>query len=127
MTQRSVTRLRLALWAGAALWSLLLAAGFIAPGGWVWGMAGPIGHIENYMISLWCVALVLAPVLAARAPLERTGVIQVYGLGLLAIAVSSIRNEPLELLSDAVPLGAVLISAGLVLWAHPERARLWTI
>ncbi len=30
-----VRRLRTALVAGAGLWSLLLAIGFVAPGGWV--------------------------------------------------------------------------------------------
>jgi hypothetical protein len=49
-TARGAGRLRVALLAGAAVWLLLLVVGFVAPGGWVWGMAGPIGHIENYMI-----------------------------------------------------------------------------
>src|SRR3954471_1600535 len=75
---RSATRLRLALWAGAVVWLLLLVVGFFAPGGWVWGMAGPIGHMENYMISLWLVGLVLAPLLASRDPLKQTSVIQIY-------------------------------------------------
>src|SRR5204862_7561517 len=51
----SVQGLRLALWVGAAVWLCLLIVGFFAPGGWVWGLAGPIGHIYNYVISLWLV------------------------------------------------------------------------
>ena len=57
--------LRVTLVVGAAMWLLLLVVGFFAPGGWVWGMPGPIGHIENFMISLWLVTMVLAPLLAA--------------------------------------------------------------
>ena len=44
-------RLRAALWIGAALWLALLAVGFTAPGGWTWGLTGPVGHIENFMIA----------------------------------------------------------------------------
>lgn len=123
----SPVRLRVALLLGAVLWGGLLAVGFVAPGGWVWGMAGPIGHIENYMISLWFVTLVLAPLLACRRPSERTGVIQVYLLGVLAIVVSSFRGEDFELLSDGVPLAASVLTIGLVLWSHPERRILWQL
>lgn len=45
----SFRRLRAALGVGAATWFGLLAVGFVAPGGWSWGMPGPIGHIENFM------------------------------------------------------------------------------
>jgi hypothetical protein len=117
--------LRVALLIGAALWLLLLAVGFVAPGGWRWGMAGPVGHTWNYMISLWFVALVAAPILAAANPLERTPAIQLYLLGILGIAVSTIRAEPLGLLNDGVPLSACALSAGLVFWAHPSRSRIW--
>jgi hypothetical protein len=41
-------RLAVALVVGATIWLVLLVAGFFAPGGWTWGMAGPVGHIENY-------------------------------------------------------------------------------
>src|SRR5260370_23121335 len=78
---------------GAAIWLVLLVAGFFAPGGWTWGMAGPVGHIENYMISLWLVILVAAPLLAARAPLQRTAVIQVYLLGVLGVVMSTPRTQ----------------------------------
>ncbi len=125
-TARS-TRLRAALRVGAAIWGFLLLVGFFAPGGWVWGMAGPIGHIENYMISLWFVVLVLAPLLAARDPLGRASAIQVYLLGTLAIAASTIRADQLKLISDAPPLLAVALTAGLVFWSHPERPRLWRV
>lgn len=119
-------RLRLALRIGAGIWLCLLVVGFFAPGGWKWGMAGPIGHMQNYVISLWLVTLVLAPVIASRGPLERTAAIQMYLLGLLAIALSTFRGSPLELklISDGPPLLAVAISAGAVLWSHPKRASL---
>lgn len=123
----AVGRLRLALGVGAALWLVLLVVGFFAPGGWVWGMPGPIGHMENFMISLWLVALVLAPLLAWRDPLGRVPAIQVYLLGILAIVVSTIRGEPPELISDAPTLLAAVIAGGLVLWAHPERSALWRV
>ena len=122
---RAVGRLRVALGVGAAIWLSWLVVGFLAPGGWVWGMPGPIGHIENFMISLWLVALVLAPLLAARDPVERTPTIQVYLLGLLAIAASTIRGEPPEWVSDAPPLIAAGLAAGLVIWAHPARRKLF--
>ena len=118
------TKLRATLVVGAAVWLLLLVVGFFAPGGWVWGMPGPIGHIENFMISLWLVTLVLAPLLAAREPLARTTGIQVYLLGVIAIAASSVRGEHLELVSDAPPLLAATVAAGLVIWTHPSRRRL---
>lgn len=120
-------RLVWALRAGALLWLLLLAVGFVAPGGWVWGMAGPIGHIENYMISLWFVGLVLAPFIASRDPLKRTSAIQLYGLAILAIVVSTIRNEQLKWVSDAPPIVAAAIALGVVWWAHPDRAWLTRI
>lgn len=122
---RAVGRLRVALGVGVAIWLTLLVVGFLAPGGWVWGMPGPIGHIENFMISLWLVTLVLAPLLAARDPLARTPTIQVYVLGLFAIAVSTIRGETPEWISDAPPLLAAGLATGLVIWAHPDPRRLF--
>ncbi len=121
----SSARLRAALGLAALVWAALLAVGFVAPGGWVWGMAGPIGHMENYMISLWFVTLVVAPLLAWREPLQRTAAIQLFLLGVLAVVVSSLRNEPPKLISDAPPLLAAALTAGAVIWAHPERPRLW--
>lgn len=125
----SGNRLRLALRIGAAIWLVLLMVGFFAPGGWTWGMAGPIGHMENYVISLWLVALVLAPFIASRAPLEQTAAIQIYLLGLLAIALSTFRGNPPEfkVIADVPPLLAVALSIGLVFWSHPERSRLLRI
>lgn len=113
--------LRVALLAGVAIWGFLLIVGFLAPGGWVWGMAGPIGHMQNYMISLWLVGLVLAPLLASRDPLGRTAAIQVYLLAVLAIVASTIRNDQLKWISDAPPIVAATIAFGLVVWAHPDR------
>ena len=110
---------------GAATWLVLLVAGFFAPGGWTWGMAGPVGHIENYMISLWLVTLVVTPLLAARAPLQRTTAIQVYLLGILGVVLSTFRAEPPKLIADAPPLIAAALAIGLVLWAHPQRALLF--
>ena len=119
---RAASGLRLALRAGAIVWLLLLVVGFFAPGGWVWGMAGPIGHIENYMISLWLVGLVLAPLLASRDPLGRTGVVQVYLLALVAIVVSTFRGEALKWIADGPPLAVVALSFGAVVLTHPERS-----
>lgn len=119
-----VGRLRLALRVGAAIWLFILVAGFFAPGGWTWGMPGPIGHMENYVISLWLVALVLAPLLASRDPQRHHAAILVYLLGIAAILLSTIRGEPPKLISDAPPWVAALISVGLLVWAHPQPARL---
>ena len=88
-------------------------------------MAGPIGHMENYMISLWAVSLVLAPLLASRDPLRRTGIIQMYLLGVLAIVVSTFRGEELKWIADAPPIVAAIIAFGLVVWLHPDRSALW--
>ena len=125
MSHQEARALRLALRMGAVLWLLLLLVGFFAPGGWTWGMPGPIGHIENFMIGLWFVTLVVAPLLASRDPLAHGGVILMFLSGLLVIALSSIRREELELAGDALPIGAAMLSAGLVIWNHPQRARLW--
>jgi hypothetical protein len=124
---RSTGRLRLALALGAAVWFLLLGVGFIAPGGWAWGIPGPVGHMQNYVISLWFVTLVIAPLLAWRKPLQQSAAIQIYLLGILAIVVSTFRGNPpdLKLIADGPPLTAATVTAGLVLWAHPRRALLW--
>ena len=119
--------LRVALLVGAGIWAFLLIVGFFAPGGWTWGMAGPIGHMENYLISLWAVGLVLAPILASREPLGRTSAIQLYLLSVLAIVVSTFRGEQLKWISDAPPLVAAAIAIGLVVWLHPERSALWRL
>ncbi len=118
-------RLRIALGFGAFLWLFLLFVGFVAPGGWHWGWQGSIGHMINYMIALWLVTLVLSPLLAMRDPLHSTAVIQLYFLGMVGVIFSSIRSEHPEFLSDGVPLIAVLLCIGAVLWAHPARSRLW--
>jgi len=118
-------RVRVALWVGAGLWLLLLVAGFFAPGGWTWGLPGPIGHMENYVISLWLATLVLAPLLAARAPSSGLMAMRVYALGVLAIVISTIRGEEPKLLADGPPLVAAIISLGLLLWALPSPSRLW--
>src|SRR6266536_3198677 len=98
-TQRA-RGLRMSLGAGGIIWLLLLVVGFAAPGGWTWGMPGPIGHIENFMIGLWFVTLVIAPLLASRDPLGRTSAIQVYLLAVLAIVASTVRGEALKWISD---------------------------
>jgi hypothetical protein len=116
-------RLRVALGVGAAVWLLLLIAGFFAPGGWTWGMPGPVGHMENYVISLWFVSLVLAPILAARDAERQPGVVLIYMCGILAILVSTLRGEPPKVISDAPPWSAAVLSVGLLAWAHPRPWR----
>ncbi|MFN8632247.1 MAG: hypothetical protein U0893_00225 [Chloroflexota bacterium] len=125
--RRSGLALKIALRAGAAIWLLLLLAGFFAPGGWTWGLAGPIGHMENYMISLWLVGLVLAPGLASADPLRRTATIQVYLLAVLAIVASTWRGEPLKWIADAPPLVVAAACIGGVFYAHPDRGALLRI
>ena len=115
----NVARLRVALCIGAALWLLLLLAGFFAPGGWTWGNPGPAGHMQNYVISLWFVALVLAPLFAARDPERNSGALVVYLMGVAAILVSTIRGEPPKLIADAPPWAAAILSVGLVAWSRP--------
>jgi len=118
-------RTRIALGFGAFLWLFLLLVGFVAPDGWHWGWQGSIGHMINYMISLWFVTLVLAPLLAMRDPLHSATVIQLYFLGMAGVILRSIRSEHPEFLSDGVPLVVVLFSIGVVLRAHPAPSRLW--
>ncbi len=113
-------RLRVALGVGAAIWLLLLTAGFFAPGGWTWGMPGPVGHMENYVISLWFVSLVLAPILAARDTERQAGVVLIYMCGILAILVSTLRGEPPKVISDVPPWSAAVLSVGLFAWSHPR-------
>ena len=120
-------RVQTVLLVGAAIWLLLVVVGFFAPGGWVWGLPGPVGHSYNFMISLWVVGLVRAPILASRAPFERTAAIQVYLLAVIGMCVSSIRGEPPEWISDAPMFLAAVISIGLVVWAYPDRGVLLRI
>jgi hypothetical protein len=110
--------------AGAAVWLFLLVVGFFAPGGWTWGMAGPVGHIYNYTISLWLVGLVCAPLLASADPLGRTSTIEVYLLAIVAIVASTFRGEPLKMIADGPPLIAAVLTFGAVLLAHPNPVRL---
>lgn len=127
MTAAAEGRVRRALWIGAALWLLLLLAGFFAPGGWTWGIPGPVGHMENYVISLWLATLVLAPVLAARDPSGGLPATRIYVLGILAIVISTIRGETPKLIADGPPLIAALISLGLLVWALPRPSALWRV
>ncbi len=86
-------------------------------------MAGPIGHIENSVISLWFVTRAVAPLLAARPPaspyIDDPGA-SARGPGHRR---ESWRAEPLDLLSEGVPLAAAALAAGLLIWAHPQHAR----
>jgi hypothetical protein len=116
--------LRVALWSGAAIWLVLLGVGFFAPGGWTWGMAGPIGHIENYMISLWFVALVIEPALAAREPAVHTSAVQLYLLAILAVCVSTFRGDQLKWIADGPPLAVAAVCIAAVLATYPDRAAL---
>jgi hypothetical protein len=124
MRTESYRRVHIALGVGAVIWLALVVVGFFAPGGWQWGMAGPIGHIENYMISLWVVTLVLAPLLATRDVSRGDGMIRVYLLGILAIVLSTFRAEDLKPIADAPPLIVAVLTAGSVLLTHPNRPSL---
>lgn len=124
---KALRGLRIALWGGAAVWLALLIVGFFAPGGWTWGMAGPIGHMQNYMISLWLVGLVCAPALAARQPAARTAAIQLYLLAILAVCVSTFRGEQLKWIADGPPLAVAAVCIAAVLLTHPDRATLFQI
>ena len=117
--------LSMALRVGAILWFLLLGVGFFAPGGWQWGLPGPVGHMENYVISLWFVGLVAAPLLASRDPLGNTSAVQVYALAILAIVLSTVRGEPPKWISDAPPLLLAALTLGSVVATHPRRSVLW--
>jgi hypothetical protein len=117
----AVGGVRLALRAGAVVWLLLLVAGFFAPGGWVWGMAGPVGHVYNYVISLWLVGLVIAPILASVDPARRTSAVQIYLLAVLGIVVSTVRGEQLKMIADGPPLVAAAVCIGAVVLCHPRR------
>ena len=117
-------RARFALRFGAVVWFALLLAGFFAPGGWTWGMAGPVGHMENYVISLWLVSLVLAPLIASRNPERDHAAVVVYLLGVAAILVSTIRGEPPKVISDVPPWAVAILTVGLLVWSHPQRSRL---
>ena len=124
ITATSAQRLSTVLGATACVWLVLLLVGFFAPGGWSWGQAGPFGHIQNYMISLWLVTLVIAPVLAARAPLTRASAIQVYLLGVLGVVLSTFRAEQPKLIADVPPLLTAAVTIALVTWAHPRPSDL---
>lgn len=74
--------------------------------------------MKNYVISLWIVVLVLAPLLAAGDPERYAGAIHVYVLGILAILISTIRGEMPKLISDAPPWAAAAVALGLLVWAR---------
>jgi len=112
-----VARLRLALGVGAAVWLYLLLAGFVTPGE-TWEMALPIRRMASYAGSLWFVTLVLAPLLACRDPFRHRGAMQVHLVGVLAVIVSTFLAGRPEVRSDAAPIAAAVLSAGLVLWAY---------
>lgn len=81
----------------------------------------------NYLITFWVVTLVFAPLLALRDPLQRTVAIQIYFLGLLGIAISTLRGERPTITSDAIPLALVALSVSIVVWSHPQRSALWHV
>jgi hypothetical protein len=114
----SVGKLRVALGVGAAIWLFLLAAGLVEPVGWAGGLTRPIGRTENYVIWLWVVTLILAPLLACRHPLRYRGAVDVYLLGVLSVIVSTFLAGAPEIPGDAAPIAAALLSAGLMLWAR---------
>ncbi|MFN8524790.1 MAG: hypothetical protein U0821_16970 [Chloroflexota bacterium] len=124
MSRGGTTGLRAALLAGAAIWLLLLIVGFFAPGNWTWGLPGPVGHMMKFMIALWFVILVVVPTLAAVAPERGRQATQIYLLGCLAMLVATVRFDEFVWLSQGSLYVTVLLTAGSVVWAHPDRRSL---
>jgi hypothetical protein len=114
-------RLRLALGLGAAIWCFTLVRGFVVVNGWTSLMPGPISITSFYMVALWLVTLVLAPLLAFRNPVRHRAALDVYLLGVLAVLgatfVARLEGDLPMFLGGGVPIAAAL-TAGLVLWAY---------
>jgi len=103
---------------GAAVWLLLLVAGFVLPGAWAWGQTGAAGHIDRFMVMLWLVTLVVAPLLACRDPHRFRAAMDVYLLGVLGIVLADFHEEPPWLFTHARYIAGAALTSGLVLWAH---------
>ena len=116
-------RAALALRVGALIWLLTLATGFLVPAGWRWGLPGLYGHINNFMITLWLVGLIAAPLLASRGAHSGRSAAQVYLLANLAVIVASLPRE-FTLLHEGLPIALGLLCSAWVLAVHPERLRL---
>jgi hypothetical protein len=116
-----VGRLRLALGLGAAIWCLTLVSGFVVVNGWASLMPGPISIASSYVVALWLVTLVLAPLLAFRNPVRHRAALDVYLLGVLAVLgttfIARLEGDLPMFLGGGVPIAAAL-TAGLVLWAY---------
>jgi hypothetical protein len=114
-------RLRLALGLGSAIWCFILVSGFVVADSWTSLMPRPINVTGLYMVALWLVALVLAPLLACRDPVRHRAALDVYMLGVLAILgatfLGRLQAELPVFLGGGVPIAAAL-AAGLVLWAY---------
>ena len=98
----------------------MLVAGFLAPAGWQWGLPGLYGHINNFMITLWLVGLVAAPLLASTDRTSGRSAAQVYLLANLAVIVASLPR-PFTLVNEGVPIGVGLLCSAALLYFHPER------
>jgi hypothetical protein len=123
MSQRSTALSRpaaLTLWVGAAVWLTLLIVGLLVPAGWKWDLPGLYGHINRFMISLWAVGLVAAPLLAWRAGTGGRAAAQVYLLANLAVILSSVQG-PLDPRNEGVPIAVALLNLLCLLRFHPER------
>ena len=120
---RLPARARLALWLSAAIWLLVLITGFLVPAGWRWGLPGLYGHINNFMITLWLVAMVAAPLLASRGVRAGRSAAQVFLLADLAVIAASLPR-PITFLNEGLPILLALLTAAALLATHPDRLRL---
>jgi hypothetical protein len=112
----------LALGLGAAIWCFTLVSGFVVVNGWASLIPGPISIASSYVVALWLVTLVLAPLLAFRNPVCHRAALDVYvPAWVLAVLgttfIARLEGDLLVFLGGGVPIAAAL-TAGLVLWAH---------
>ena len=114
----TLNKLRVAFGVGAAVWFFLLSIQILAPGGWLEGIARPIGHVQSYLVPFWFVTLVLSPLFACLSPLGHRMARNVYAVAMLAIVVCTFLAGAPKVPRDASPIAGAALSAGLTLWAN---------